>query len=230
MNSIIISIVVSIVIFVSFTFFILIKYRRNNQVKEDLKQLKINFTTKNDTIKEPGYYNCNEDNCDYRKVDDFEFGFERKNELGGFKIRNCSSVKLKHIQKTLVMVNVNNPFIIKTPFGKGRYNIEVGMGDCEYKTNSFPVVKIRTGYVNHDLTVPEMYLNNSKIMINGEYIENGMGPVTFNIDIDVNSDFIEIFDPRTAISGEKTVNEQVIVNNKNITQPTRITHIILTKK
>lgn len=150
--------------------------------------------------------NCENDNCDVA-------GFLNVSQLRGFRLRNCDDVDYKY--KTLGHVNTNNPFVIKTPYGKGNYELEIGLGDCQWYRDQYPrLILEQNGRVFNLINTNEH--NNQKTS-------------TIKKHIKITSDHIKIYDPREAVSGRGTSNERLVIEERNILQPTRIGFISLKK-
>ncbi len=167
------------------------------------------------TSKDTNYdiFHCDENTCNCENEDCDVAGFLNVSQLRGFRLRDCKDIEYKF--KTLGHVNTNNPLIIKTPYGKGKYELEIGLGDCRWYRDQYPRLVLEQNGLVYNL------INSNE--------HNNKKASTIKKEINITSDNIKIYDPRESVSGRGTSNERLVIEERNILQPTRIGFISLKK-
>lgn len=125
------------------------------------------------------------DTCSYTASTGF--GFMKIEGMRGWRYRRegpaCASLSFD--TASLAHVNTGNEFKIDTPYGKGKYRITLGVGDCAFLVDSVPRLSLKQGSETMELIGDADHAA----------VDGKMAVVTKEVEI--NSDAFSIFDPRT---------------------------------
>jgi hypothetical protein len=142
---------------------------------------------------------CGDSSCTYSASTGF--GFSSTEGLRGWRYRHegTSCTSLPFNRATLAHLKTGHEFKVDTPFGKGTYEITVGVGDCAFLADSMPRLVVRQGGESTELIGDADHAQ----------VDGMVAVVTKQVRI--TEDTFAIVDPRTPNENEKKgTNEETV--------------------